>query len=174
VQPAASPTQTPPLSSSCTSSLNKMALGTESWQYNCSVWIGGNQPEMKSPEVTSGHLTTGLTTSQPATDVRTLMCFQVPKGKKSDGCEQGWPHFAYKLTNYFLNTSTVKIIPSLSVNKHVEYRQWQKITHLNINRLQNVCIAQLVRYVHPSTSPSSSTKVSWHFLLHSVLVLLVT
>jgi len=42
-------------------STNK-ALGTESRQYNRSVWIGGNvnQLEMKSPEVTSGHPTTGL------------------------------------------------------------------------------------------------------------------
>jgi hypothetical protein len=47
------------------------ALGTESRQYDRSVWIGGNvnQPEMKYPEGASGHPTTGLTTSQPVTDL---------------------------------------------------------------------------------------------------------
>lgn len=63
---------------------------------------------------------------------RTLMHFQVSKRKKPDECEQGWPHCAYKLTDYFLNMSAVKIVPTPSINRHVEDRQSQKITHLSI------------------------------------------
>jgi hypothetical protein len=50
-------------------STNK-ALAIKSRWYNRSVWIGGNanQPEMKSPEATSGNPITGLTIFQAATD----------------------------------------------------------------------------------------------------------
>jgi hypothetical protein len=86
---------------------------------------------------------------------------------------------------WYVHHSTTGMVCSSYHNRYGMFIIAQPVWYVHHSTTGMVCsslhnwsgmfiIAQLVWYVHPSTSPSNSAKVSWHFLLQSVLVLLVT